>query len=850
MADHISAVFSSAVVTSLSAVKKKKERQKDAPPSSLAPPSSSQQNEDPPPMNVTRTEDWFTVPTKKSSKHTSATAQHDDVPASKSTLVSNNNNNKFFIPPKSSYAAMTKAEQKKKLETFTEAEQKKKLRTLRKNQRRAARRRAVAAATAQKKTAQKKAATEPVEDSAPATTMTAAGTEDDLSVQLFKESPLLTLPYEVLTDEILSYLRPEEMAKLGACSKYSKAVTEEGFLWQSMFKERFPTSQLTPASMNEWKRAYQFSLSSIVDRLRCFVTQRTFFQDVLGVGVNYTVNPRTKVVDYIDLSQDLLSTTAFQEHRIRADAFGNPFKLFLPLYFSEEHFQRALPQIQKTICRLCSVSAEHAGKNWFEPEMALDVFAKIVNTFVVLLCDEGISACQKSFNGLIRVHRLFLAFAHQYPGIKRAALLRLRKFALHEKHRSKAACPNLGWILPLMMIVDEKDMVWNDVCAKFVAEAFDRSVLWSCKKYPKLAETHAVQGKPESTDKADQRVELTRDAIKVNLRLIMFHAYFHRATSGQGKTTQERANVYDRFFGQPDPEQEKPSTADDDTMASSVSTDNTEASSSAGEKDDKPAAPSAAKLSFSYFRDQINYILVDVTWHRFFSFVGLQCPQSKADMACRLRQHVTNSWKKGYHKKGMDFSRIQASGTSTILAKGQQYNANAGLQRVVFRDFWKYEGDRVKYLDATCILYRGKQRFWTVDYQNRWDDNRAVQHSGDVMTDNGGTHTIDLNLEALDRAITSCVFVVSAWNEATLSDITSSSIAFSDANAGDTSPPLCTYDLDAHDKISYLTSVVMCRLYRTTTVAGERWHVQAIGEAHKGAAGNYGPIYAAIEKLL
>ena len=119
------------------------------------------------------------------------------------------------------------------------------------------------------------------------------------------------------------------------------------------------------------------------------------------------------------------------------------------------------------------------------------------------------------------------------------------------------------------------------------------------------------------------------------------------------------------------------------------------------------------------------------------------------------------------------------------------------------------------------------------------------------MTDNGGTHTINLNLEALDRAITSCVFVISAFGGATLSDIITSSIAFSDANAGGVAPPLCTYNLDAHDKVSYLTSVIMCRLYRATAAAGEeRWHVQAIGEAHKGSAGNYGPIYAAVEKLL
>ena len=80
--------------------------------------------------------------------------------------------------------------------------------------------------------------------------------------------------------------------------------------------------------------------------------------------------------------------------------------------------------------------------------------------------------------------------------------------------------------------------------------------------------------------------------------------------------------------------------------------------------------------------------------------------------------------------------------------------------------------------------------------------------------------------------------------EATLADILSPSICFADADAVDAdTEPLCTYDLDAHDKVSYLTSVIMCKLYRTQEGG---WHVQAIGDAHKGAAQNYAPIYAAV----
>eukprot|EP00977_Amphora_coffeiformis_P017190 scaffold5510_cov76-Amphora_coffeaeformis.AAC.4 len=207
-------------------------------------------------------------------------------------------------------------------------------------------------------------------------------------------------------------------------------------------------------------------------------------------------------------------------------------------------------------------------------------------------------------------------------------------------------------------------------------------------------------------------------------------------------------------------------------------------------------------------------------------------------MAVRLRQHVKNSLRKKYHKKGMDFSRVQASGTSLILSKGQQYSASSDLRRLVFKDVWNFEGS-TKYLDATCLMYDGKRLCSTVDYVNQ--SGQGVQHSGYVMHDRGGTHTIHIDLEELDPRITQCVFVISAYDEATLADILSPSISFCDDQGG---PPLCVYDLDYHDKISYVTSVVMCKLYRTKD---DRWHVQAIGDAHRGAANNYGPIYEAVE---
>lgn len=235
---------------------------------------------------------------------------------------------------------------------------------------------------------------------------------------------LLDLPFDILARGILPFLGPKDLGSFGSCSSYTNKLSQDGFLWQSLFQQSFTKKKESthPVSMTEWKLAYQVASFNLDESIRCFHTKKTFLQDVLGMGVDFTVNPMTKVVDYIALSQDLLSHTAFRKDKIRSDVFGNKFTLFLPLYFSKEHFHRALLLIHKAIVKLCPEKKTAQ----FDPTMVLDVFPKLVTTFTVLLSDEGVSASRKSFDGVTRIHRLFLALAQDYPQIQQEAVKRLQ----------------------------------------------------------------------------------------------------------------------------------------------------------------------------------------------------------------------------------------------------------------------------------------------------------------------------------------------------------------------------------------------------------------------------------------
>jgi hypothetical protein len=52
----------------------------------------------------------------------------------------------------------------------------------------------------------------------------------------------------------------------------------------------------------------------------------------------------------------------------------------------------------------------------------------------------------------------------------------------------------------------------------------------------------------------------------------------------------------------------------------------------------------------------------------------------------------------------MDFGRIQSSGVSKILLKGQSHSAFTGLAKVKMQEVWHYTNGTI-FLDASALLY-------------------------------------------------------------------------------------------------------------------------------------------------
>jgi len=622
-----------------------------------------------------------------------------------------------------------------------------------------------------------------------------------------RASDLYKLPYDVLCSSVLSFLAPEDLTKFAVCSKQSQRLAEEGYVWKSLFSMKYPLSRLNANVMKDWKLCYLLEHNKTVDSLRCFHTKKTFLDDVMGIPINFTVNPKTRRVDYIHSSLDLMSSTAFFVDKIRTDVWGEKFELWLPLYFTGEHFKRALPMIKAALVKL----SPESNSTRFCPTMVLDVLPKLMNTFVVLLTDSGLATSKKTFQGFTAIHRLFLALVHEFPQLQTTITQRLKSFMASPEGRHKHKVPSLGNLIALLTV--SNTVTWEHFKNAYLSESFDRGVLWTCKKYPSLASVHGPNGTPEPVGKETARIKQTFQAMSVSLRLCMFHVFFLRYLCHGN--SEDRANRYDRFFGQWEQESDKRET-DNATVVS--------------------------PYSLSHFQTGVTSIFAVTDWPQFFSHVNNACPPRQV-FGGLLRQAIQNSLNRGYHRNNTNFAQIQASGVSNILRKGQSHSVIGDLEELLFTDSWTFENG-TKFLDATCILYSKTRQLEYVDYCHTKSKNGAVAHSGDVMRPNGGSHTITINLRQMPPEVTSIIFVVSGFAGAKLKDILNPAIACTDPVTG---TELCRYDLERHNKVDSQTAVVMCQLYKNKV---GNWSVLAIGDSCAGDASRYDPIFSFIKKTV
>lgn len=656
-------------------------------------------------------------------------------------------------------------------------------------------------------------------------------------------------------DGICSFLPLNDILSLAqTCKSMHQQLDNDWWLWRDLFRRRFgnnsalaPTGSHSGELKQAWKYAYLLQANCLADELQCYHT-RVSSSDadvLLGVPIDYTINPKTGLLDYVTSTFDILSFTAYSTYGVRRTVWGEKFISFLPLYIDEHHFLRGLDRLftvavhlmtpkptDSTFRRYPPSRGSHSdnwrskpspGSNHAEledlwtpkspPEMVMALLMKMMNTQVVLLCDNGITASESALTGYCQLHRLMLAVSAKFPQLRRQANRRLEAFIRDPRRRVKRYTPSLGDLLCMLTISDRYQ--WRHIAMLYLFESFDRAVLWSCSKDNSLI----------NLPKGDiSRLEKFKAAHIIGLRLCLFHAVFLNLLVNNGTTSGNRmkecAARYDLFLGRP------------------------------------------ALNTRRRWHAAVRAILDFKTWPEFFSIGSFPLIPSPQQLLDALENSVKSSLTKGYHSANTKFENVMKSGVSRILLKGNSYSVDPGIKRLKLCERWSYDGETI-FLDASCLIYDFNGALvGLVDYNHlNWCSRDArvyrgcdvltegipystasgalrngvthpVRHSGDVVGNGVGQHTIDVDLRKLPDFVCALVFTVSSWTTSLL-EIRRPSAHLFDVDA-DTE--LCSYqfeDVDTGDN----TAVMMCKLQRCNPLG--RWRMKSIGHVGLGRADNY-----------
>eukprot|EP00929_Paragymnodinium_shiwhaense_P067964 TRINITY_DN34159_c0_g1_i1.p1 TRINITY_DN34159_c0_g1~~TRINITY_DN34159_c0_g1_i1.p1 ORF type:complete len:493 (+),score=111.44 TRINITY_DN34159_c0_g1_i1:72-1550(+) len=224
----------------------------------------------------------------------------------------------------------------------------------------------------------------------------------------------------------------------------------------------------------------------------------------------------------------------------RQDSFGcMRFSHWLPLYLTEEHFQREL-------CHRCLQAAwNRVPLEALPPNFPLDdkkvelaiwnVMPALMNSTAVAMVGGELHMSDVALRGYYNLHRLLIALAT--PSLRARAQEEAELFASDSNQRLKSACPNLGHFLPRLLLLPEPVQAWHRIHEVLLRETLDRTVLHAYRDFPELA---------TETDNAEYVNKRWRSAAK-GLRMLLFSVRFlgHVAQWGScDKVAQHYAKRY------------------------------------------------------------------------------------------------------------------------------------------------------------------------------------------------------------------------------------------------------------------------------------------------------------------
>lgn len=296
---------------------------------------------------------------------------------------------------------------------------------------------------------------------------------------------------------------------------------------------------ITFASLTEEQR--------MVEETFCFHTRLNVKQTVLGTGIAFSKLARTKQINTIYTTVDLVSMKAFKEG-LRKALNKKRFTHWIPFFFGEEitNKDRILDHFRKNLSLLVTNRSDQ-----FDESLILKTMPYMMLTHALqALADKDYSSI-KGLRMFLMFHRAFMFMLDSHPNVKQDLETRIKNFIESEEYRHKNHTPDLG-VLMACLSVSEKFSI-EQIKQALLFESLDRKVLWTSKKVPQLLEILK-----KDLDEANCKLSFETNLQSHQLMLFFYFFINQLLERGQGaKDLNEIKKEYDNRLCRLDPKIEE-----------------------------------------------------------------------------------------------------------------------------------------------------------------------------------------------------------------------------------------------------------------------------------------------------
>ncbi len=497
-----------------------------------------------------------------------------------------------------------------------------------------------------------------------------------------------------------------------------------------------------------------------------------------------------------------LSLTAF-DAGVRVSPSGTVFTHVLPLFISTEHYGPPGGRVDRRMTILC--------RELGTPR--IDMFCTLFNTCAVLLADGGIRALERSLQVITLALHLCDMVCSAGIGLPRSAEAHVGAFMHGSQLRTKSGTPNLGMFAALLCMVNRKERYTLlpyagkvSLAPALMMECVVRNVLWVCKNRPEAVPLFKSESGGDEI-LASASFEGSKNAV----RILCIFRLLESIILADGGSHMSFVQRLDGSHGLPN------------------------------------------IVDLRRFQNGVLSARGMSSWSQALALLGLK-GMDDVGIARQMRGAWKRSLSLGYHTLDTDFSSVHRSGVSKLLLKGETYaGLGPGANHIEVLDSWKWRNDHfgTRYLDATLFTVDADgDTLEYMDYANTSmfvfrTGRLAATHSGDVMGELSGQHTMQVWLSAFPPNVAALYIVVSAYSDAHLCDIVQPHVSVRDPKTG---TELCKYVLEDQPMAERqaMKAVVLCSFTRKHD-APSAWDVNAIGKACMGSVGDYAGIKECIK---